>query len=94
MFLERGWGGGGVGEQVRYSVRPHTFVLRKAVFSYWREYMCKMYWLTHVYEVPVNRLGGISLLRKSVVRLTDHPDMNLAVYRGRKATSTAQQQQQ
>ena len=35
---------------------------------------------------PTNRLGGLSLPRKSVVRLTDHPDMTLDVYRGRKTT--------
>ena len=35
-------------------------------------------------EVLVNRLGGLSLPRKSVVRLTDHPDMTLDVYHGRK----------
>ena len=35
-------------------------------------------------EVLVNRLGGLSLPRKSVVRLTDRPDMTLDVYRGRK----------
>ena len=34
----------------------------------------------------VYRLGGLSLPRKSVVRLTDHPDMTLDVYRGRKTT--------
>ena len=34
----------------------------------------------------LNRLGGLSLLRKSVVRLTDRPDMTLDVYRGRKTT--------
>ena len=34
----------------------------------------------------VNRLGGLSLPRKSVVRLTDRPDMTLDVYRGRKTT--------
>ena len=28
-----------------------------------------------MHEVLVNRLGGLSLPRKSVVRLTDHPDM-------------------
>ena len=39
-----------------------------------------------MHEVLVNRLGGLSLPRKSVVRLTDHPDMTLDVYRGRKAT--------
>ena len=37
-------------------------------------------------EVLVNRLGGLSLPRKSVVKLTDLPDMNLDVYRGRKTT--------
>ena len=39
-----------------------------------------------VHEVLVNCLGGLSLPRKSVVRLTDHPDMTLDVYRGRKTT--------
>ena len=39
-----------------------------------------------MHEVLVNRLGGLSLPRKSVVRLTDRPDMTLAVYRGRKTT--------
>ena len=39
-----------------------------------------------MHEVLVNRLGGLSLPRKSVVRLTDCPDMTLAVYHGRKAT--------
>ena len=37
-------------------------------------------------EVLINRLGGLSLPRKSVVRLTDRPDMILDVYRGRKTT--------
>ena len=45
-----------------------------------------------MHEVLVNRLGGLSLPRKSVVRLTDRPDMTLDVYRGRK-TSKQQQQQ-
>ena len=39
-----------------------------------------------MHEVLVNRLGGLSLPRKSVVRLTDRPDMTLDVYRGRKKT--------
>ena len=43
-------------------------------------------------EVLVNRLGGLSLPRKSVVRLTDRPDMTLDVYRGRKTTMQEQQQ--
>ena len=44
-----------------------------------------------MHEVLVNRLGDLSLPRKSVVRLTDRPDMTLDVYRGHK---TAIQQQQ
>ena len=55
---------------------------RRAVVSYWRKY---------VHEVLVNRLGGLSLPRKSVVRLTDRPDMTLDVYRGRKITMQQQQ---
>ena len=43
-------------------------------------------------EVLVNRLGGLSLPRICVVRLTDCPDMTLDVYHGHK-TTTAQQQQ-
>ena len=41
-----------------------------------------------MHEVLVNRLGGISLRRKSVVRISDRPDMTLHVdvYRGRKRT--------
>ena len=34
-----------------------------------------------MHEVLVNRLGGLSLPRKSVVRLTDRPDMASDVYR-------------
>ena len=45
-----------------------------------------------MHEVLVNRLGGVSLPRKSVVRLTDRPDMTLDVYRGRKTTMQQQQQ--
>ena len=55
---------------------------RRAVVSYWRKY---------VHEVLVNRLGGLSLPRKSVVRLTDRPDMTLDVYRGLKTTMQQQQ---
>ena len=44
------------------------------------------YWRKYVHEVLVNRLGGLSLPRKSVVRLTDRPDMTLDVYGGRKTT--------
>ena len=42
-----------------------------------------------MHEVLVNRLGGLSLPRKSVVRLTD---MTLDVYRGRKTTMQQEQQ--
>ena len=67
------------GAWIRYPVWQHTFVSpsafsRRAVVSYWRKY---------VHEVLINRLGGLSLPRKSVVRLTDRPDMTLDVYRGR-----------
>ena len=44
-----------------------------------------------MHEVLVNRLGGLSLPRKSVVRLTDRPDMTLDVYCGRKTTNQQQQ---
>ena len=50
---------------------------RRAVVSYWQKY---------VHEVLVNRLGGLSLPRKSVVRLTDRPAMTLDVYCVRKTT--------
>ena len=40
-----------------------------------------------MHEVLANRLGGLSLPRKSVVRLNDRPDMTLDVYRGRKTTT-------
>ena len=39
-----------------------------------------------MHEVLVNRLGGLNLPRKSVVRSTDRPDMTLGVYLGRKTT--------
>ena len=47
-----------------------------------------------MHEVLVNRLGGLSLPRKSVVRLTDRPNTTLDVCRGRKTTMQQQQQQQ
>ena len=73
-------------EVLGYPVWPHTFVSPSAdsggaVVSYWRKY---------VQEVLVNRLGGVSLPRKSVVRLTDRPDMTLDVYRRRKTTKQQQ----
>ena len=65
------------GSWVRYSVWQHTFVSpsafsRRAVVRYWRKY---------VHEVLVNRLGGLSLPSKSVVRFTDGPDMPSDIYR-------------
>ena len=45
-----------------------------------------------MHKVLVKRLGGLSLPRKSVVRLTDRPDMTLDVYRGRKTILQQQQQ--
>ena len=65
-----------VKQQYNNTTTPSAFS-RRAVVSYWRKY---------VHEVLVNRLGGLSLPRKSVVRLTDRPDMTLDVYRGRKTT--------
>ena len=61
--------------------QPSAFS-RRAVVSYWRKY---------VHEVLVNSLEGLSLPRKSVVRLTDGPEMTLDVYRGRKTTIQQQQ---
>ena len=45
-----------------------------------------------MHEVLVNLLGGLSLPRKSVFRLTDSPDMTLDVYCGHKTTEQQQQQ--
>ena len=61
---------------VRYPVWQHTFVSpsadsRRAVVSYWQK---------------VKLLGGPNLPRKSVVRLTDRPDMTLDVYREHKTS--------
>ena len=43
-------------------------------------------WEKYVQFVLVNRLGGVSLPRNSVVRLIVCPDMTIVVYCGRKAT--------
>ena len=64
-------------------IRPHTFVSpsadsSRAVVSFWRKYVLK---------VLVNRLGGLSLPRKNVGKLTDRPDMPIDVYHGRKTTT-------
>ena len=75
-----------VGFGTRDPVWPHTFVSpftdsRGAVVSYWPKY---------VHEVLVKRLG-LSLPRKSVVRLTDRPEMTLDIFRWRKTTTRQQQ---
>ena len=51
-------------------------LIQEGQLSVTGESMCTKYWLT-----------GLSLPRKRVVRLTDHPDMTLDVYRGRKTTT-------
>ena len=50
---------------------------RRAVISDWQK---------KVHLVLVNHLGGQSLPRNSLVRLTDHLDMTIGVYHGRKRT--------
>ena len=58
-------------------------------FRFFKKGSCQLL-AKYVHEVLVNRLGGLSLPRKSVVRLTDCPDMTLDVYRGRKTTTQQQ----
>ena len=43
-----------------------------------------------MHSVLGNRLGGARLPRNSLVRLTDRPDMTIAIFRGRKATKQQQ----
>ena len=54
----------GLATYFRFSFR----FFKRAVVSYWRKY---------VHEVLVNRLGGLRLPRKSVVRLTDRPETTI-----------------
>ena len=61
---------------------PHTLVFpstdsRRAVVSYWQKY---------VHEILV-KLRRAKPVRESVVKLTDHPDMTIAVYCGHKTTT-------
>ena len=52
-----------------------------------QEGSCQLLAKVHVCdEVLANRLRGLSLPRKSVVRLTDRPGITLDVFRGRKTT--------
>ena len=39
------------------------------------------------HNVLINHLGSLSWPRKGMVRLTDRPDMTIAVYSGRKTTT-------
>ena len=55
-------------------------LIQEGQLSVTGESMCTKYWL-----------GGLSLPRKSVVRLTDCPAMTLGVYDGRKTTTQQQQ---
>ena len=73
----KSWVLGSIPSLANTFVSPSAFS-RRAVVSYWQKY---------VHEILVNCLGGLSLPRKSVVRLTDRPDMTLDVYRGRKTTT-------
>ena len=66
---------------MRYPFWSHIFIspyfdLRTAVVSYWRKY---------VHLVLVIRLGGLSLARNCVVRVTGRPDKTIAVYCRRNA---------
>ena len=68
------------------TVQPHTFISpsadsRRAVVSYWQKYE---------HSVLLNHLRGLNLPRKSVDRLTDHPDMTIDVHRGCKTTTQQQ----
>ena len=63
---------GSVPCQVAYFVPPSADS-RRAVVNYWRKF---------VHLVLVKCLGSLSLPTNSVVRLTDHPNMTIAVYRG------------
>ena len=50
-------------------------------FRFFKKGSCQLL-AKYVHEVLVNCLGSLSLPRKSVVRLTDRPEMTLHVYRG------------
>ena len=77
----------------RFDARPATYF--RFSFRSFKMVSCQLLG-KYVHEVLINRLGGLSLPRKNVVRLTDRPDMTLDVYRGRKTTTqhntTLQQQ--
>ena len=56
----------------------HSADSKRAVVSYWQKY---------VHLVLVNLLEGLSLRGKSMVRLTHHSDITIAVYHGCKTTA-------
>ena len=64
---------------------PATYV--RFSFRFFKKGSCQL-----LAKVLVNRLEGLSLPRKSVVRLTDCPDLTIVVYCGRKTTIQQQQQ--
>ena len=61
-------------------------------FHFFKKGSCQLLAKACARSTVYNRLGGLSLPRKSVVRITDLPDMTLDVYRGRKTTIQQQQQ--
>ena len=75
-----------VGHQTRKSgvlgSIPGLATYSRFSFRFFKKGSCQLL-AKYVHEVLVNRLGGLSLPRKSVVRLTNRPDMTLDVYRGR-----------
>ena len=73
---------------VAHKAACHT--LSKAFFEINEDMVQILLVLEVLFTQDSDRLGGLSLPRKSVVRLTDRPDMTLDVYRGRK--SAIQQQ--
>ena len=91
MWLVPGRVAQSVGHQTRKSgvlgSIPGLATYFRFSFRFLKKGSCQLLaWRKYVHEVLVNRLGGLSLPRKSVVRLTDRPDMTLDVYRGRKTT--------
>ena len=63
-------------------------------FRFFKKGSCQLLAKVCARRVLVNCLGGLSLPRQSVVRLTDRPKMTLEVYCGRKTTMQHKQQQQ
>ena len=59
-------------------------------FRFFKKDSCQLLAKLCARSILVNRLGGLKLPRKSVVRLTGRPDMTLDVYHER--TKTIQQQ--